>query len=142
MSIRRFTELAHAHGAARRRWPEHERVLYDRFATSEAGRTILADAERVDRLLDAWQQPEGSGDDGERVARIVAAAGQEHPSARPLRTHVAPPRRQLLGTWLSTGFLASALFGFVLGFAQVETGGENPAYTELLLGSSTLEELP
>lgn len=142
MSIRRFTELAHAHGAARKRWPEHERVLYDRFATSEAGRTILADAERVDRLLDAWQQPGDSGDDDGRVARIVAAAEQEHAGRQPVRPDRVPPRRQHLGTWLSTGFLASALFGFVLGFAQVDTGGEDPAYTELLLGSSTLEEFP
>ena len=42
--------------------------------------------------------------------------------------------------WLSTGFAASALLGFVLGFTQASTNGDDEAYMDLLLGSNTVME--
>ncbi len=138
MSIGRFAELALAHGATRTRWPEHERALYDHFAVTPEGMTILADAERVDLFLDAWQP---QADDASRVERIVDAARASGAAPGTATIPVRVPSRPRYAAWLSTGFLASALLGFVLGFAQIDTVDEGPAYTELLLGNpGALEE--
>ncbi len=140
MGIGRFTELALAHGATRTRWPEHERTVYDRFAETPEGMAILADAERVDLFLDAWQP---HTNDTARVTRIVDVARAADTAQRTHAARIQPPPRHRYGAWLSTGFLVSALLGFVLGFAQVDTVDEGPAYTELLLGNpSALEESP
>jgi len=140
MDIHRFSELASAHGAARERWPEPDRALYDRFAGSPEGMGILADAERIDAFLDGWQ---GRADDAGRAARIVAAA---HAVAHdPGEVAVAPAGRTVqrsrkVTAWLSTGFATSALLGFVLGFTQASTNGDDEAYMDLLLGSNTVME--
>lgn len=137
MSIERFTELAQAWGAERARWPEHERALHERFADTPEGMAILADAQRIDLFLDTWQLPD-EGD--ERIARIVAAtrlgahAAAPPPALRPVAT------RRHYGAWLSSGFLASAVLGFVLGFTQPDTVDTGPAYTEMLLGSTSIME--
>lgn len=138
MGIGRFTELAQAWGADRARWPDHERALYDRFASSEQGMAILADAERVDHFLAAWQPP--LDDDEARVARIVAAAGRDAPLPATRGLRVPPAPRHRYGAWLSGGFAASALLGFVLGFTQADTVQEDPAYAELLLGNTSAME--
>ena len=122
MDIHRFSELAGAHGAARERWPEPDRELYDRFAASPEGLGILADAERIDAFLDGWQ---ARADDAGRAARIVAAVN-------------APARR--IAAWLSTGFVASALCGFLLGFTQASANSDDETYMDLLLGSNTVME--
>ena len=125
MDHKRFAELAGAYGAERRRWPEQERALYDAFADTLDGRVLLADAERLDCQLDGWL----TADDNEaRVARIVAAATLQR--NRPLRL-----------AWLSTGFAACALLGFMLGFVQVSADNNDTASYDLLLGSSTIEEV-
>lgn len=125
MDHKRFAELAGAYGAERRRWPEKERTLYDAFADTPEGRVLLADAERLDRQLDGWIT---AGDEEARIARIVAAATMQR--ARPVGL-----------AWLSTGFAACAVLGFVLGFLQVSTDSDDAASYDLLLGSSTIEEL-
>lgn len=125
MELKRFEELALAYGAARRRWPEHERALFDAFADSPAGRSILADAERLDGALDGWLT---ATDDEARVARVVAAA-----TFRPVRP--------ALVAWLSTGFAVCALGGFLLGFSLDPDVGVDGSVYELLLGSTVIEEL-
>jgi hypothetical protein len=131
MDIDRFTELAAAHGASRERWPPEQRTLYDGLAPTREGMAILADAERIDALLDGWiTQVDNAG----RPARILAAA-----AAQP---NVAPPQRspRALRAWLSTGFAASAVLGFVLGFAQTSGGSDETAYAELLFGNTSVME--
>ncbi|MBP6382619.1 MAG: hypothetical protein KBG29_06350 [Pseudomonadales bacterium] len=139
MDIHRFTELALAHGATRERWPRPDRALYDRFAATPEGMAALADAERIDAFLDGWQP---RADDAGRVARIVRAAtandAGDAVAAPVARTVVVPSRR--VAAWLSTGFVASALFGFVLGFTQASTNSDDEAYIDLLLGSNTVME--
>jgi hypothetical protein len=140
MDIHRFSELAGAHGAARERWPEPDRALYDRFAASPEGLGILADAGRIDAFLDGWQAP---ADDFGRVARIVAAANTPAGRARdaapaPAARTGSPSRR--IAAWLSTGFAASALCGFLLGFTQASANSDEEAYMDLLLGSNTVME--
>jgi hypothetical protein len=140
MDIHRFTELAGAHGAARDRWPEADRALYDRFAASPEGMGVLADAERIDAFLDGWQ---GRADDAGRVARIVAATNASADDAR--ASALAPAagtggRSRKVAAWLSTGFAASALCGFLLGFTQVSTNSDDEAYMDVLLGSNTVME--
>jgi hypothetical protein len=140
MDIHRFSELAGAHGAARERWPEPDRELYDRFAASPEGLGILADAERIDAFLDGWQ---ARADDAGRAARIVAAVNAPADGARdaapaPASLTGSPSRR--IAAWLSTGFVASALCGFLLGFAQASANSDDEAYMDLLLGSNTVME--
>jgi hypothetical protein len=142
MDIHRFAELAGAHGAARERWPAPDRALYDRFVATPEGMGILADAERIDTFLDGWQLRTA---DAGRAARIVAAANapaNSVPDATPApgpapRTGKRSHKR---AAWLSTGFAASALFGFVLGFTQASTNSDDEAYVDLLLGSNTVME--
>ena len=140
MDIHRFSELAGAHGAARERWPEPDRALYDRFAASTEGLGILADAGRIDAFLDGWQ---ARADDAGRVVRIVAAANapagdvRDAAPAAAARTGRASRR---IAAWLSTGFAASALFGFLLGFTQASASSDDEAYMDLLLGSDTVME--
>lgn len=143
MDIHRFTELANAYGAARGRWPEDRRALYDRFAATPEGQAVLADAGRIDGFLDGWHV--GAGD-AERAQRIVAAAlANPQRADTPPRAAAAPPARaarsvRLLGAWLSTGFAASALLGFVLGYTQASASLDAETYSELLLGSTTVME--
>lgn len=51
MTLRRFQELVETYGSTPSRWPETERSLYTCYAESDPGRTMLAEAERVDALL-------------------------------------------------------------------------------------------
>jgi hypothetical protein len=77
------------------------------------------------------------------VARIVAAAISPAEAVRDAAT--APAGRsgsasRKVAAWLSTGFAASALFGFLLGFTQASTSSDDEAYMDLLLGSDTVME--
>lgn len=139
MDIGRFTRLAAACGAARERWPEDQRVLYDRFASTPEGMAILADAGRVDALLDAWDP---GVDDTGRAARILAAAIAPEGAApgADLFAAAAAHRARRLAGWLSTGFAASAVLGFVLGFTQAGATGEDGVYAELLFGNTSVME--
>jgi hypothetical protein len=140
MDIRRFTELVACYGAARERWPEEQRALCDPVAATPAGMAVLADAQRVDDLLDAWTpRVEDTG----RAARILAAAHAPQNPARAARANtVAPPRShtRTLTAWLSVGFAASAVLGFVLGFTQANTAIADATYAELLFGNTTVME--
>src|SRR3970282_696376 len=101
MDLTRFKACAEAYGADRRRWPGHEHGLFDRFAGTPEGAAILAEAERTDRFLDALE----GGEPAEGVAQTIAG--------------VVRPRRRRTLWWQATAFAASAIIGFVLGFAQV-----------------------
>jgi len=123
MDLTRFKGCAEAYGADRRRWPAREHGLYDRFAGTPEGAAILAEAERTDRFLDAL---EVAGPD-EALAQTIARA--------------ARPRRRSGAWWQATAFAASAIIGFVLGFAQVHDDGNADVVTQLLLGPTSLREM-
>lgn len=140
MDIHRFAELALAHGAARERWPEADRALFDRFAACPEGTGILADAARIDALLDGWQP---GIDDAGRAERIVAAANavaHERGEVAVVPAARTVQRSRTVAAWLSTGFAASALLGFALGFTQASANSDDEAYMDLLLGSNTVME--
>src|SRR5512145_811413 len=65
MDLDRFKQCSAAFGAERRRWPQREHALYDRFANTPEGMAILAEAGRTDRFLAAratsghWPGPLG-----------------------------------------------------------------------------------
>ena len=123
MDIQRFRELADAYGAQRRRWPDGEQPLYDRFAHSREGQTILAEAEQIDAFLDGWMLDAQPGD---LELRILSAA-----SGRNVRR---------LLPWISTGFLASAALGFAIGFTQPSVESDSDFLSGLILGNYVLEE--
>lgn len=125
MSIERFTQLCETWGARPERWPPAERELYARRAPTPEGARVLAEAARLDALLDGF---EPRADDPLRAARIVRAARQ--PVLRRRRIALAS------GAWA-----ASLVIGFVFGFTEPVTSDSDEAeLSQLLLGSSELEE--
>lgn len=124
MNTQRFNELLAAYGAERRRWPEAERELFDAGQASEAGRVALAQAERLDQLLDGWAIDTR---DPDRAQRIIAA------------TRPAVPRRATLA-WISTAFTACLMLGFALGFASAPVDEDERSFSEQLLGSNAIED--
>ncbi len=123
MDLNRFTQCAAAYGADRRRWPAREQALYDRFAGTPEGAAILAAAERTDRFLDRFEVAAPD----ERLAHAIAGA--------------ARPRRRSALWWQVTAFAASAIVGFVLGFAQVPDEGGGDLATQLLLEPASVREI-
>src|SRR3989304_3145067 len=114
MDLTRFKGCAEAYGADRRRWPAREHALYDRFAATPEGAAILAEAERTDRFLDAWEVREPD----EALAEAIARVGRPR-----------PPRTLW---WQAPAFAASAIIGFAIGFAQVRDDGSADLVTQLL----------
>jgi hypothetical protein len=122
MELKRFHACASAFGAERRRWPERERPLYDRLAATLEGAAILADAERADRFLDAF---EPMAPDPRLARRIVA-------TVRPAWRRFGVP---------AAAFAASAVLGFALGFLQARSEAEADLAARLLLGPQSLLEV-
>jgi hypothetical protein len=120
MDLTRFKACSDAYGASRRHWPPHEHALYDRFASTVEGAAILADAERTDRFLDGLEVAEPDP----RIMGQVAAAGT--PGWRRFAKPVA-------------ALAASAVLGFVVGFAQARSGADVPMH--LLLGPQDVLEI-
>jgi len=82
MTLDRLQQLLDAYGADPMRWPEEERAAaLAMLARSAEARAALADAERLDAILDLAESAEPSSD---LAARIVAAA----PAVKPRRTRV------------------------------------------------------
>lgn len=122
MDLNRFEACCAAFGAERRRWPQHEHALYDRFVATPEGAAILADAERTDRFLDALEpaRPDPGG------ARHVAALAQ------PAWRRFARPAAALA---------ASVVLGFAVGYAQARDADDGGAAARLLLGPQSLHEI-
>lgn len=103
----RLIELADAHGADLRRWPDAERdaarALLD---TDPAARDVLAQAAALDDLLDAAPRPMVSAELRDRVIVSAAKAGLR-PRAR---FHIG----RLLW-WSGAGWAAAACAGVVFG---------------------------
>jgi len=126
--LERFKACADAFGANPRRWPERDRPLFARLARTPAGEAILAAAQRTDAFLDAWVPV---ADTQPLTERIVAAAAPG-----------APARRGCMA-WFAAGLAASALAGFLIGFAQVTPGSSpGPEFAaQLLVGPSAPGEI-
>jgi hypothetical protein len=120
MDLTRFKACSDAYGANRRHWPPGEHALYDRIASTAEGAAIFADAERTDRFLDELEvaQPDPG------VMARIAAAGT--PGWRRFARPVA-------------ALAASAVLGFVVGFAQARSGADVPLH--LLLGPQDVLEI-
>jgi hypothetical protein len=137
MDLSRFKTLAGAYGAERRRWPEAARPLYDRFAGTPEGAAVLAQAESVDRFLDAL---EVSAPDGGLAQAIVAEALSSSPGPGDGGAESdGRIRRERLG-WRLGAFAASAIIGFALGFAQAGNDTE-PDFLTQLLGPASVQEI-
>ena len=125
MDLTRFTECCAAYGAERRRWPAREHALYDRFAASPDGAAILADAARVDGLLDRW----------ELAAPAPGAVARTGVLARAI---VRRARRRI--ATLVAALAACAGAGFAVGYAQAQ-GAADTLSPDLLLGPQSLPEI-
>lgn len=122
MDLDRFKACSAAFGAERRRWPQREHALYDRFANTSEGMAILAEAGRTDRFLDAL---EPAPPDPRRVRQIGALA-------RPAWRRLGKPAAALA---------ASAAVGFVVGYLQSHGTTDTGVVAQLLLGPQTLQEM-
>ena len=77
MTLVRFTELLAAYGARPARWPDAERDSAEAFALRDAeAARLLADAERLDVLLDGYQVAEASPRLRARVLEVPAVASR------------------------------------------------------------------
>ena len=121
MDLIRFQACADAYGAARRRWPERDRALYDRFAGTPEGAAILAEAERGDDFLNAYAPAAPSPELARRVGTI----------ARPAWRRCAVP----------AALAASAVLGFALGLAQARADADTGFAARLLFGPQSVLEL-
>ena len=121
MDLSRFKDCSAAFGAERRRWPQAEHPLYDRFADTPEGMAILAEAERADHFLDALEPARPDP----RRARHIAAL------ARPAWSRVGKPAAALA---------ASAIVGFIVGYLQAHDVADAGAIAQLLLGPQSLQE--
>ena len=121
MDLTRFHACADAYGAARRRWPERDRALYDRFASTPEGAAILAEVERGDHLLDAYVPAAPAPELARRVGAI----------ARPAWRRYAVP----------AALAASAVLGFALGLAQARADADAGVAARLLFGPESVQEI-
>jgi hypothetical protein len=122
MDLDRFKECSITFGAARRRWPQRDRALYDQFANTPEGMAILAEVDRIDRFLDALD----TAPPDPRRAREIGAL------ARPAWRRFAKPAAALA---------ASAAVGFVVGYLQSQGTTDTGVVAQLLLGPQSLQEI-
>ena len=122
MDLDQFKECSAAFGAERRRWPQREHALYDRFANTPEGMAILAEAGRTDRFLDALEL---APPDPRRARQIGALA-------RPAWRRLGKPAAALA---------ASAAVGFVVGYLQSHGTTDTGVVAQLLLGPQSLQEI-
>jgi hypothetical protein len=119
LSLARFQALADAYGGVVARWPAAERAAAAAIAARPEGRSILADALRLDEALDAWRVPAPAVLVRERVLR-------QAPGPRP----AFAVRARL---WWSGLGVAAALVGAVAGTAAVAIIGPG----DVSIGAST-----
>jgi len=104
MTVERFADLAEIYGGDVARWPEAEREIARALLAAEPVRleAVLADAARLDRLLDL--APAQSADSA-LLGRLIAAA------PRPAST----VQRWLAGAGAALGLGVAALAGVAVG---------------------------
>ena len=122
MDLDRFKECSAAFGAERRRWPQRDHALYDRFANTSEGIAILAEAGRTDRFLDALEPASPDL----RCAHDIGALAQ------PAWRRLAKPAAALT---------ACAALGFVVGYLQSYGVTDTGVAAHLLLGPQTIQEI-
>lgn len=122
MDLDRFKACCAAYGAQPQRWPHSEQALYAHFAASPVGAAVLADAERTDRFLDGF---EPAPPDPYFLRSLNALA-------RPAWRRFSLPAAALA---------ACAVFGFVLGFVQMQNAADARVAVHLLWGLQSLQEL-
>lgn len=136
MDLNRFKTLAEAYGAERRRWPESAQPLYERFANTPEGALVLAEAERIDRFLDALEVTAPDDDLAPSIVAEALASTRKNPGADHGRA-----ARAIRTRWQLGAFAASAILGFVLGFLQVRGDGGPDLITQLVLGPVGVREI-
>lgn len=123
MDLLRFAALCDAYGGVIARWPAAEREAANRLARTPEGARLLARADRLDTVLDAWVVTPASSSLIERVA-----AGGPRPS-----------RRMPIGWWPSLAglTLAGAVAGSLLVSAlpPLATGGDEAGYADTAFGT-------
>lgn len=114
MTPDRFATLIDAYGASPERWPAPERqAALAYLQATPAARTLVAEAERLDGLLDRMEMPAISID----LARITAVA-QESARESTVVAFKPKPRAwpQQMRQWARAGALAAAgICGLVIG---------------------------
>lgn len=123
MRMSRFERLLDAHGADLSRWPDADRAAGERLlAESAEARALVADAERLDRML---RDGLAAGAASARLRQAVRDIPLENP-------HKPAPVRGWswsVGLAWGSGFAAvaaSAVLGFVVGMAELPTAQPEP----------------
>ena len=117
----RFLSCAHRYGAARNRWPEEDRALYDVNAATPWGQQALAAALELDQWLDGAPLPELDtlpSPAWTHQTLDYAFAARAPSSAFALRT-----RRWMGPAAVSLSMMACSVGGFLWGFNDAVAGG-------------------
>jgi hypothetical protein len=125
MNETRLKRLLEAYGAESERWPPGDRqAALALLAASPAARALVAEARRLDRLLEAV--PVGS------TAPAATAALRRRIAALPAAPEADPAAGGwTIGPWPLTrlwpsaaGLVAAGLIGFVVGWTQLPPAGD------------------
>lgn len=127
MKLERFAAIIAAYGGAKARWPESERdAAAALLAASPDARAALAEAQRLDRLLDRAPKPTLDLVPDMIAARAVAASQA-----------AAGRRIARRGFWWfvpgASGLAAAAIAGFLVGWG----GSDAPATADASVDYST-----
>jgi hypothetical protein len=132
MDMQRFRECAEAYGAHRRRWPARDQPLFDALAATPEGAALLAQAQRTDQFLDAW---EAEGPPASLRQHITGQIGKQS-------TAPAQPSKHSRA-WVPLGSLAASIvIGFFIGFTQGGTqDGAVEWFGQFLVDPSGMQEV-
>jgi len=127
MTLERLRELLDAHGADPDRWPAGERAAAEVLIEGRAeARALVAEAARLDALLDRWPAPAASPFLAARIAALATDLPQRKPSLA-----------ERLGWWLPgpvwpqlAGLAAALLIGFTLGFSGLGANDAEAAWPD------------
>lgn len=130
MSLDRFAELAEIYGGDVARWPEAVRETARALLVAEPARleVVLADAARLDRLLDL--APAQSADSA-LLGRLIAAAPQPASAAR----------RWLAGAGAALGLGVAALAGVAVGVMIGQPGPTDPQSAQSVIATDFTADL-
>mgnify|MGYP000041118317 CR=1 FL=1 len=130
MSLDRFAELAEIYGGDVARWPEALRETARALLVAEPARleVVLADAARLDRLLDLAPAQFA---DAALLGRLIAAAPQPASAAR----------RWLAGAGAAVGLGVAALAGVAVGVMIGQPGHTDPQSAQSVIATDFTADL-
>ncbi|MCW5729375.1 MAG: hypothetical protein KIT20_01360 [Alphaproteobacteria bacterium] len=139
MRLERLQQIIDAYGADPARWPGAELAAAEALlARSAEARAALAEARRLDDMLDAWTAPAPDPWAAQRIAGAAHELAQRRPGLRERLAALLP----FEPVWPQLAGLAAALvIGFFIGFGDFAEpdAGDTLDVAGIVLGISSWE---